>query len=190
MVLLVHACARVESRTLPLAQKAAAMLSDSYTTVNLYGEDVKPLDRDSLTRREALAGAGDFSDTMFRYARQFRDADAIVIAAPYWDLSFPAILKSYIEAVCVNGLTFRYNEAGIPEGLCRAKQLVYVTTAGGFIPERNFGYDYLRQLCTDYFGIPDTVCIKAEGLDILGADVSSILSATEAEIKLLQEHKL
>ena len=187
MVLLVDACARPESRTLPLAQKAAGVLADTYTTLNLYGETVEPLDYATLLRRDSCISKGVYGDRMFRYAKQFREAEEIIIAAPYWDLSFPAVLKCYIEAICVSGLTFRYTEAGIPEGLCRAKRLIYVTTAGGFIPERNFGYDYIRQLCMDYFGIPNTVYIKAEGLDILGADVPGILAAAEAEVEALKK---
>ncbi len=30
---------------------------------------------------------------MFLYAKDFAESDIIVIAAPYWDLSFPSILK-------------------------------------------------------------------------------------------------
>ena len=148
MLLFVNACARPESRTLALAEKAAHQIADRYEMLDLFEDAPVPLNYVRLTERDALIRKGDFSDEVFRYARQFREADEIMIAAPYWDLSFPAILKCYTEAVCVNGLTFRYNEQGIPEGLCRAKRLIYVTTAGGYIPENNFGYDYVRQLCT------------------------------------------
>ncbi len=181
MVLLINACARPQSRTLVLTTKAAQTISDNFEMLNLYEEDLKPLDYNKLSKREEFKEKSDFSDSMFRFAKQFREADEIVIAAPYWDLSFPAILKCYIEAICVNGLTFRYNEKGIPEGLCNAKRLIYVTTAGGFIPENNYGYNYVKQLCTELFGIKNTVCIKAEGLDIEGADIEGILISAEGE---------
>ena len=175
MILFVNACARPDSRTLMLAKKAIQTISGGIEMLNLFEEDLKPLDYAGLSRRDRFIEKGDYSDRMFRFARQFSAADEIVIAAPYWDLSFPAILKCYIEAICVNGLTFIYNEAGLPEGLCKAEKLIYVTTAGGFIPENNYGYDYVKQLCTDLFGIKNTLCIKAEGLDIQGADVSGII---------------
>ena len=35
---------------------------------------------------------------MFDLAGQFAGADTIVIAAPFWDLSFPAALKQYMQA--------------------------------------------------------------------------------------------
>lgn len=182
MVLLINACARAESRTLALAQKAAKTISDNYTMLDLYEEDIRPVDSDTLSRRDLFISRHDYTDDMFRYARQFREADEIVIAAPYWDMSFPAVLKCYIEAICVNGLTFRYTEEGVPEGLCRARRLVYVTTAGGYIGEYNYGYDYIRQLFVGLFGIRDTICIKAEGLDIAGADVRGILASAGARL--------
>ena len=43
------------------------------------------------------------------------------------------------------------------------------------------GYDYVRQLCADLFGIKNTVCIIAEGLDIHGADVEGIMKSAENE---------
>ena len=185
MLLLINACARAESRTLPLAERAARRLSPVTETLNLYEQPPAPLNGETLAAREACVGRGDYSGGMFRFAKQFQAADGIVIAAPYWDLSFPAVLKCYLEAVCVNGLTFRYGEDGIPVGLCRAEKLVYVTTAGGFIPENNFGYDYVRQLCTGFFGIRGTVCVMAEGLDIRGADVGAILRGAEEKIDAL-----
>ena len=181
MVLLINACARPQSRTLALAIKAAQTISDSFETLNLYKEDLKSLDYNELSKREGFIAKSDFSDNMFRFAKQFREADEIVIAAPYWDLSFPAVLKCYIEAICVNGLTFRYNESGIPEGLCKTNRLIYITTAGGYISENNYGYNYIKQLCTNLCGIKNTDCIKAEGLDIEDADIEGILKSAESE---------
>jgi len=185
MLLFINACARPQSRTRALAEKAVKKIPDTVEVLNLYEDAPAPLDNAALERRDDCIGRRDFSDPMLRFARQFAEADEIVIAAPYWDLAFPAVLKCYIEAICVNGLTFVYNDKGIPEGLCRAKRLIFVTTAGGFIPENNYGYNYVKQLCTDLFGISDTVCIKAEGLDIYGADIPAILKTAENEIDAL-----
>ena len=182
MVLFIDACARQQSRTRTLADTVLPKLPDTIETVNLFRQELRPLDGETLSKREAFVCRADYSDEMFRFAKQFRDAEEIVIAAPYWDLSFPAILKCYLEAVCVNGLTFRYNEQGIPEGLCKAKRLIYVTTAGGFIPDHNFGYDYVKQLCADFFGLDNTVYIKAEGLDVCGADVQAVLQAAKTAV--------
>ncbi len=119
---------------------------------------------------------------MFEYAGQFARADAIVIAAPFWDLSFPALLKVYLEQVNVIGLTFRYTQEGIPEGLCRADTLYYVTTAGGeFFPE-SYGFGYVDALAKNFYGIGNTELIKATGLDIDGAQTERILLECEKDI--------
>ncbi len=60
-----------------------------------------------------LIASRQFDDPYFRYARQFAGADEIVIAAPYWDLSFPSVLKVYLEHICITGITFQYT----PEGM-------------------------------------------------------------------------
>lgn len=114
---------------------------------------------------------------MFTLARQFAEADTIVIAAPYWDLSFPAMLKVYFEHINVVGITFRYSPEGFPIPLCKAKKLCYVMTAGGsYVPEE-FGFGYVKALATAFYGIGDCELIKAVGLDIEGADVEGIMNA-------------
>ena len=118
---------------------------------------------------------------MFRWARQFSEADVIVLAAPYWDLMFPAKVRAYLEEVTVAGITFQYNEDGIPQGLCKAKRLIYVTTAGGPIIY-NFGFEYVKALAQGFFGISDVRMFKAEGLDIQGADVNQIMERAKNEI--------
>ena len=42
----------------------------------------------------------------------------------------------------------------------------------------DYGYGYVRELSRSHWGISETVCVKAEGLDIIGADVEAILSDT------------
>ena len=58
--------------------------------------------------RTKMLADGAFQDPLFGLARQFAAADRIVIAAPYWDLSFPAALKQYVEQINVLGITFIY----------------------------------------------------------------------------------
>ena len=98
-----------------------------------------------------------------------------MIAAPYWDLSFPAALKQYFEQINVLGITFLYTPEGFPKGLCRAKKLYYVMTAGGMYVPEEFGYGYVKGLAQSFYGIRDCELIKAVGLDIDGADAEKIM---------------
>lgn len=180
-ILFVNACVREGSRTKRLADHLLVSMEGDITEVCLENERIQPLDRESLARRDVLVSNGELEDSMLRYARQFAEADAIVIAAPYWDLAFPALLKIYLEAATVSGVTFCYSEDGTPKSLCKAKKLIYVTTAGGPI-FADFGYSYVRTMAEGFFGIEETVCFKAENLDVIGMDTEKILRVAEGEI--------
>ena len=180
-VLFVNACVREDSRTKRLANCVLKKLGGEITEVNLEKENIMPLTHQTLAERSRLLMDKKYDNEMFRYARQFAEADEIVIAAPFWDLSFPAMLKCYIEAVNVVGIVFKYTEKGIVS-LCKAKKLIYVSTSGGEIAENNFGFGYIKALAEVMYGIPETQFFKAEGLDIVGNDVEQIVQKSLDEI--------
>ena len=177
-ILFINACVRSDSRTFELSQHLISNLKGDVTEVDLYKENLLPLDGEGLKKREMH----DYSGEEFKFAKQFRDADIIVIAAPFWDLSFPSVLKIYFERITVSGLTFEYSDKGRPVGKCNAKKLCYVTTSGGYIGENNFGFEYASALAKNFFGIEDVSFYSAEGLDIFGADVRKIIDGAKMKI--------
>lgn len=181
-ILYINACCRENSRTDELARHLLGKLNGDIQVVDLYEEDIKSLNAQSLSQRDSLLKNGHTDDDSFVLARQFSSADTIVIAAPYWDLMFPSVLKVYLENITVCGVTFRYSEKGIPQSLCKAEKLYYVTTSGGFIGENNFGFDYVKALSSAFFGISDVKFFSAQGLDIYGADVNAIMLKAKDDI--------
>ena len=176
MILLINACVRKESRTRFLTDHLISGLDDpDVKEVKLWEMDIPHVHEDFINKRNSLYARNDYSDPIFDPAKDFAAADTIVIAAPYWDLSFPAILKQYLEQICVLGITFFYNDQNMPQGLCKAKKMYYVTTAGGPIINDAYGYGYVKDVCQTFFGIPETFYIKAEMLDIVGSDPKAIL---------------
>ena len=191
-LLFIDACVnRGISRTEQLAQTLLKEMNQNgeyeIETLNLEDEDLKLFTGKESALRESLTRAGNFEGPLFIYAKQFAAADRIVVAAPYWDFSFPARMKCYLEQICVTGLTFTFSSKGIPGGLCHADSLHYVTTSGGSIGELNLGYEYVEKLCKVYYGINETVCYTAEGLDIEGNSVEEIMK--EAEEKAVQKYR-
>lgn len=144
------------------------------TTLDLEEMALQPFDEKMLSARNAQIEKNDYEHEMFAVAKAFAEADRIVVGAPYWDLSFPAALKILVEHAMVSGITFAYTDSG-SKGLCKADELVYITTSGGYIGEQNFGYDYMKAVAA-MFGIEKTRFYSAEGLDIIGNNVEDIMS--------------
>lgn len=137
------------------------------TQLNLAAMDLQPLVGDFFEQRQKLLEEGNRSHPRFCYAHQFAQADRIIVAAPFWDLSVPAIVKIYIENISVEGITFGCNEDGI-YGICNATDLLFITTRGSVYKEGPMeqGARYLEALC-QMFGIDSFRCIYAEGMDLM-----------------------
>lgn len=181
-ILFINACARPQSRTLSLAKSVLYELGE-YASVDLYSMPIKPLDNEDIVMRHEASLNKDFSNPYFDLAKQFATAKTVVIAAPYWDLLFPAVLRTYLEAVTVSGITFEYLPSGMPKGLCQAEKVYYVTTAGGFIGNNNFGFEYIKGLSKNLYGIENAVLISAEGLDVNPDKAEEILTKVKENIK-------
>lgn len=180
-VLFINACPREGSRTKILADNYLKDVKQEVIQIDLEQIGLLPLNGERLAKRDRLIANGDFSNEFFSLARQFAKADEIVIASPFWDLSFPALVKIYFENITVSGITFKYNN-GNPVGLCNAKKLTYITTAGGKILV-DFGYSYIKTLATQFYGISETVCFRAENLDVMGIIGEEVLNQPISKIK-------
>ncbi len=182
-LLYINACVRKESRTSMLADKLLSKLCRPYEEIKLEDISFPVVNEDYLNMRDHLISEEEFQNPLFDLAHQFSNADDIVIAAPYWDLSFPSMLKQYLEQINVVGITFKYSKDGSPVGLCRAKRLFYVTTSGGFYAPDEFGFGYVKALAQNYYGIQNIKKIVAFGLDIVGADVNAIMTSAEDQLE-------
>ena len=181
-VLVINCCIRKEaSRTARLLDSfIKALPADCKAEeIDLTRLDLQPLTGSRFEERQALLERGELDDPSFAHAKRFSQADIIVIAAPFWDLAFPALLKIYIEQISVEGITFRTGERGL-EGLCRATDMVFLTTRGGIYDEGSslagleMGSRYLDALHV-FFGADRYHVVAAEGLDIEGMDAAAIL---------------
>ena len=146
---------------------------------------LKPFDAALLQKRDALAEAGNFDAPVYALARQFREADAVVVAAPFWDLSYPAALRTYIEYISANGLTYHYEADGC-HGDCRAEKLAYLTSGGDLEQPESLGVLYWKQLCA-MFGIPAFSYVFAGGLDLDPAKTEEILTEACEKARRLAE---
>ena len=72
---------------------------------------------------------------MSRLCDQFVSASIYIVASPMWSLSFPAILKDYIDCVIQADKTIAFKDDK-PEGLLndRLRTFIYVQSSGANIP--------------------------------------------------------
>ena len=104
MILFVDSTVREDSRTRRLAERLVSRLADDEVRVlHLEDEHLRPFDARTLARRTRAIEAGRWDSPLLAKAAEFASADQIVVAAPFWDLSFPALLKTYIEWISVIG---------------------------------------------------------------------------------------
>ena len=191
--LYIDCCIRGEqSRTRRLAEAFLAAYGArenvEITRLTLMDEPLIPFSNGFFWQREGLLERGELNHPRFRYAHQFQEAERIIIAAPFWDLSFPALLKVYIENLCVQGITIDCNEENGCFGVCKARKMLFLTTRGGALegsPMDN-GTKYLSDMAK-FFGIPDFTHIAADGLDMGIEPVEEILGRAVARATTLAE---
>lgn len=186
--LIIDCCIRRDaSRTRQLLRAFTDALPESYEKefLVLDEEDMNCFRGEYFEQRQRLLDAGQSDHPRFRYAHQLAEADIAVIAAPFWDLSFPALLKIYIEQCSVDGITFTSTHGGL-KGLCKGTDLVYLTTRGGIFEgaPMEMGSRYLEAMHS-FFGFDRYHCIAAEGMDMSCFDHEKVLEEAKEKARRL-----
>lgn len=178
-LLFVNACIRDSSRTEELSRQYLKTIENDYQIkeIRLSDLNLEPFDAKLLKLRDQDISKGQLDGEKYQLAHQFAEADYIVIAAPYWDCLFPAILRVYFEHICVTGITFAYGENGTLVKKCSADKLIYITTCGGFLPENSAVESLIKEMGR-LFSIDNVQFCAAEALDIFPDKVQEILQKT------------
>jgi FMN-dependent NADH-azoreductase len=181
-ILVIDSCVRrEESRTKILLDKAVSTLKTQhpdweFETLTLMDMDLKYWNTESLQARDELLAKKEYDAPVFALGRQFHDADGMIIAAPFWDLSVPAALKVYIENVSAEGVTFACSAKGL-EGICKGQWMLFLTTRGGIWEGSDMeqGSRYMEAL-SRFFGIDRYYKVAADGIDIDTLDSEAIMA--------------
>lgn len=101
---------------------------------------------------------------------QFLSADTYVIAAPMWNVSFPARLKRYVDCIIINNKTIKIYDDGA-KGLLDDKErnMVYIQSSGGVYPRLfngmfNHGIYYFQDIF-NFLGVRNFEKILVQGVD-------------------------
>jgi FMN-dependent NADH-azoreductase len=122
-------------------------------------------------------------DTNEATLQQFLAADVVVIGAPMYNFTIPSQLKAWIDRITVAGRTFRYTEAG-PEGLCKGKKVIIVSTSGGLHAGQptGVGHDALLSVLFGFLGVTDLQFVTAHGLAYGDEPRANALTAAQKHI--------
>ena len=166
-LLYIDACIRDEmSRTKRIATPIVEALKQKYEvqTLVINDLDLSIVKKELITKRNN----GVIDPQVMSWAESVRDADRVVIAAPFWDMSFPAALKNFLELCSIFDVTFKSDEK-ICYGNCKAEKMLYITTRGmdistGDVLEQ--GTPYLKAISW-LWGIGPMQVVSAQNMDYI-----------------------
>ena len=188
-LLYIDACIRNdESRTKRIAVPIVEALKEKYDVDTLVLNELN-LDvvKEELIQKRVN---GEIEPEVMSWAEKVRDADRIVIAAPFWDMSFPAALKVFFELCSIFDVTFSSDDKTC-FGKCRAKRMLYITTRGMDIPTGDVleqATPYLKALSW-LWGIGPLQVVAAQNMDYVSAEVieEKIASAIAEGMEIVKE---
>jgi len=148
--------------------------------LNLYSEYIPEVNHRIFTRRAEPASGAEYEhlsreerkavDKINQLCDQFLRADVYVIAAPMWSISFPSILKRYVDCVVIKDKTIKISQEEVT-GLLEDKdrKMVYIQSSGGVYPKLlnwniNHGIDYFHDLFK-FLGVDKFEKILVQGTD-------------------------
>ena len=184
-LVIIDSCMRAESRTRRILNAAREVLSTRYDIeiIDVNAAGLLPLTPEGLEERTS----GIVPEQALSLAKTIAAADRLVVAAPFWDMSFPATLKAFFENMSLYGVTFEDN-GHTCVGLCKCKKVMYITTRGMDVETgspREQGSSYLMALST-LWGLGEVTTVAAKNLDYLSTDeVEAKIEETSSLAKAL-----
>lgn len=128
-------------------------------TEDWVGANFTAADQRSPDQQDTLA----LSDTL---VDELIAADVIIIGAPIYNFSVPAVLKAWVDLIARVGRSFHYTENG-PQGLLSGKRAIIAMASGGtpLGSDWDFATGYLRHIM-GFVGITDVSFVSAENYPV------------------------
>ncbi|KEQ26927.1 NAD(P)H-dependent oxidoreductase [Paenibacillus tyrfis] len=152
---------------------------DEVIHLDLYQMDIPQLDQDVFSGwgklKEGVAFENLTEPEKMKVGRigelvdQFVAADKYVFVTPIWNLSYPPVMKSYIDSICIAGKTFKYLPDIGRVGLLSDKKAVHIQASGSFLSpgsddaDLEMGHRHLKVIM-EFVGVPSFEGIFVEGM--------------------------
>ena len=163
-LMVIDCCMREGSRTARILNPVIDALSSRYDVERVRVEDLHLTAVDSRVLEERASGY--VPDEIVAISRRLASATRIVIAAPFWDMSFPSALKVFFENMSLFNITFA-DDGEKCVGLCSCERVLYITTRGMNIhtgDDIEQGTPYIKAL-SRLWGLGDVITVAAENMD-------------------------
>jgi FMN-dependent NADH-azoreductase len=185
MAKVLYITANPNDETQSFSMAAGKAFIDTYKEVNsndeiihldLFKEDIPQIDAEVFSGWGKLRSGSAFEELsdsekakvsrLAEISEQFVAADKFVFVTPFWNFSFPPVMKAYMDSVAVAGKTFKYTEQG-PVGLLTDKKALHIQARGGIYSEgpaaeMEMGHRYLS-IMMQFFGVPSFEGLFIEG---------------------------
>ncbi|QDR65696.1 FMN-dependent NADH-azoreductase [Mammaliicoccus sciuri] len=150
--------------------------NDEVVHIDLYNSYIPQIDADVFAVWGKLQSGQGFEELsegeqgkvrrLNELSDQFVNADKYVFVTPFWNFSFPPVMKAYLDSVSVAGKTFKYTAEG-PVGLLPDKKALHIQARGGYYSEGpaadlEMGHRYIGQMM-NFYGITDFDGLIVEG---------------------------
>ncbi len=166
-------------------------------TLDLFAESLPPMTAPAASGKYQLLSGKDLDERTQRawapiveHIERFKKADIVLISTPMWNFGMPYVLKHYFDVILQPRHTFRYTENG-PEGLCKGKKAIVVSSRGGDYREGPAkAMDHLEaslKTMLGFIGIADPVFVSAQPMMGGGPEVAAqeLAKAVAAAKKLV-----
>ncbi len=192
-ILQINASARSQgSESTRLADRIVARLREHHPEAQLVRRDLASdpqpvLDEAALQALFAPADART-PEQLARVAiddraiAQVQAADTLVLGVPMYNLTVPAQLKHWIDAIARAGVTFRYTENG-PVGLLTGKTVYVALSRGGRYrdTEMDTQVPYLKTVL-GFLGMRDVRFVYVEGVAMGEESLNAAREAADREL--------
>ncbi|GED69880.1 FMN-dependent NADH-azoreductase 2 [Brevibacillus reuszeri] len=155
--------------------------NDEVIHLDLYQMDIPQLDKDIFSGWDKLKAGRAFAQLteaermklsrMNELVDQFVDADKYVFVTPIWNYSYPPVMKSYIDSICIAGKTFKYLPDVGRVGLMSDKKAVHIQASGSFLSpgsdddDLEMGHRHLKSIM-EFIGVTSFSGIFVEGMAV------------------------
>lgn len=151
--------------------------TDEVIHIDLFKENIPQIDADVFSGWGKLSSGLGFEELteqeklkvtrLSELNEQFISVDKFVFVTPFWNFSYPPVMKAYLDAVSVAGKSFKYTDLGQPVGLLTDKKALHIQARGGFYSEGaaaelEMGHRHL-QVMMNFFGVPNFEGLFIEG---------------------------